>query len=64
MVDRYDLEVDWRTDDGDAVYVLCLSDSGEYVKFEDYQDLSDELADTEAELQLLKDKIADIFREM
>lgn len=56
MIDRYDHEV--------SISTMYLSSYGGYVRFEDYQDLSDKLFDTEAELKLLKDKIADIFREM
>lgn len=50
----------------DTAYPGSMSshDYGDYVRHEDYEELQDKLADTECELVSLKEKIADIFREM
>lgn len=38
--------------------------SGDYVAYDDYEDIYDKLADAETELKRLKDKITDIWREI
>jgi hypothetical protein len=49
---------------GDLVPAMEEHHSGDYVKYEDYEELHDQLVDTQVELKILRGKITDLFMEM
>jgi hypothetical protein len=59
MVDRYYP----KTNHSEFLGMKKYSD-GDYVEYSDYEELYDDLCDAQLELKRLKEKIADIYREM